>query len=236
MSIRYYFSGFDKEYGFKKDISSFLLDDIKQTNRLVYIPSDFSKVEKIKRLSTGINSLFNKIGIFFEELIVLNENMSEKDMQDYISDADVVFLLGGNPNIQLNILNDYGLVDVIFSTQSIIIGLSAGAMCMSKYSLCLLVNDEYPVMDIKNAMNLSGISIYPHYNTNGEVTEIFDNGDGKTRKSDILKANQQCGDFYLLSDDSYIRECNGELTFIGDGIIYISDEKFKIIKPTERTN
>jgi hypothetical protein len=64
-------------------------------------------------------------------------------------------------------------------------------------------------MDVRKAMNLSDISIYPHYNSNGEVPEVFDDGEEKTKKSDLLYANKEYGPFYLLSDNSEIREENG---------------------------
>jgi hypothetical protein len=108
-------------------------------------------------------------------------------------------------------------------------GMSAGAMCMSKYSLLLPASDTYPVMDIRPTMNLSEISIYPHYNSNGNVPEIFTNDDEETKKSDLLYANKNYGEFYLLPDKSEIREHAGELTFIGDNIILVSNGEFTLV-------
>ena len=225
MAIRYYFSGFDKERGFTQEIANLLKQDIQKTNKLVYIPTDFLLKEKIEAYFKGFTLHFKKIGLHFSNLVVLDETMSKEEMQTHITGADVVYLMGGNPNSQLKILEDYCLFDSI-SKADVVIGLSAGAMCMSKYSLSLPVSDEYPSMDIRQGMNLSGISIYPHYNTDGLVVDMFDRGKEQTKKTDILEANRKCGDFYLMSDDSAIRDANGDLTFIGTGFILVSDGKF----------
>ena len=226
MAIRYYFSGFDKERGFTQEVANLLKRDIQKINKLVYIPTDFLLKEKIKAYFEGFTSWFNKMGLRFANLVVLDEIMTKEEMQAQIEGADVVFLMGGNPNSQLKILEDYCLIDSI-TKADIVIGLSAGAMCMSEYLLNLPVSEEYPSMDIRQGMNLSGISIYPHYNTNGVILDIFDWGKERTKKSDIVEANLKCGDFYLISDDNAIREEDGDLMFIGTGFIHVSKGKFE---------
>ncbi|MCL2592940.1 MAG: Type 1 glutamine amidotransferase-like domain-containing protein [Defluviitaleaceae bacterium] len=222
MYIRYYLSGFDKEYGYRENLSKALLQDIKKANKIIYIPTDFSMKDKTLEYSAGFTSHFAKIGLNFEEVIVLNENMSKNDMHEHIIEADVVYLMGGNPNSQLEILDKYNLENSIRKTNAVVIGLSAGAMCMSKYSIVLPINDKYPIIDIRKGMNLSGISIYPHYNAGGKILDVFEDEKQITKKSDILIAYQKCGDFYLLGDDSVIRDYNGELSFIGNEIILVS--------------
>jgi|GEM_PF-5190083 len=101
---------------------------------------------------------------------------------------------------------------------------------MSRHSLLLPVSEEYPAMDIRPGMNLSNISIYPHYNSNGEVPEVFIDGDEQTKKSNLIYASQKYGDFYLLPDNSEIREQNSKITFIGKNIIHAENGVFRLIK------
>lgn len=233
MQIRYYFSGFNPEKGFPQDLIEYFKLDIKSLDKLVFIPTDFSKKEKIEKYSKGFNESFNKAGFNFKNIVVLNENMTKEEMHSHIKNAKVIFLMGGNPSSQLDIIELYDLEYAIKSTDSIIMGISAGAMCMSKYSLLLPVNEEYSIIDIRKAMNLSNISIYPHYNSNGEIPEVFDGGTEKTKKSDLLYANKNYGDIYLLQDNAEIREQNGKLDFIGNNIILVSNGSFKIINAKE---
>jgi peptidase E len=229
MSIRYYCSGFDKEKGFPEELVDYLRTDIKDLDKLVFIPSDFANKEKIERNSTGLIGTFGKSNFVFRNIVILNENMTKEEMDNHIRTANVVFLMGGNPSIQLDIIESNSLEDAIRFTDSVIMGMSAGAMCMSSYSMLLPVSEKYPNMDIKKGMNLSGISIYPHYNSNGEVPEVLTVDDEKTKKTDLLYANQNYGPIYLLSDNSEIREQNCELTFIGKNIIYLSNGNFELM-------
>jgi peptidase E len=236
MKIRYYLSGFDKIKGFPEELVCFLKHDISSTNKLVFIPSDFANKEKINRNTKKLIEFFKKANLNFENVIILNENMTSKEMNDQILTADVIFLLGGDPNAQLDIINKNNLAAAIRSADAVVMGLSAGAMSMSRYSLLLPVNEIYSKMDVRKAMNLSDISIYPHYNSNGEVPEVFDDGEEKTKKSDLLYANKEYGPFYLLSDNSEIREENGQLTFIGKNIIYVSNGNFELITKKTKIN
>ncbi len=229
MSIRYYFSGFDEVKGFPEELLKFLKNDISSTKKMVFIPTDFSLKEKIVIKSNGLITTFNKAGFVFDNIIVLNENMSSKEMREYIEKSDVVFLMGGNPSTQLDIINSNDLEVSIRKTKAVVMGMSAGAMCMSDYSFLLPVNEKYPKMDIRKGMNLSGISIYPHYNSDGKVPEVLDTGYEKTKKSDLLYANQNYGPIYLLSDNSEIRAQDGQLIFIGQNIIYLSNGNFELV-------
>lgn len=228
-NIKYYCSGWNKEIGFPQDLISYLKMDIKSLEKLVFIPSDFSNKEKIERNTTNFVDTFEKGNFNFKSVVVLTENMSKEEMHDHIVTANLVFLMGGNPSVQLEIINSFDLENAIRKTKAVIMGMSAGAMCMSKFSMLLPVNVEYPNFEIRRGMNLTGISIYPHYNSNGEVPEILTIDNESTKKIDLLHASNKYGPIYLLSDNSEIREENGILEFIGNGIIYLKDDKFELI-------
>jgi cyanophycinase len=161
--------------------------------------------------------------------------MKKEEMQELIKKADVVFLNGGDPNIQLEIIKNNNLSESIRNTKAIVIGMSAGAMCMSKYSWMLPCNEEYPKMDIRNGMNLSELSIYPHYNTDGKILDSYTNGDETTLKEDIIKSVEEYGPVYLLPDSSAIIERNDEILFVGPNIIFVDRNKVEVINEDSST-
>lgn len=233
--IRYYCSGWEKEKPFPADLIEYLGNDIRGFEKILFVPTDFSHKEKIEKNSIGLTDTFNRSGLSFKKIIVLNENMSKEEMYNHIQNSNLVFLMGGNPTTQLEIIKDFDLEEAFRKTDAVLMGMSAGAMCMSEYSMLLPVNEKYPNMEIKEGMNLSDISIYPHYNSNGEVPEILTVDTEQTKKSDLLYASNNYGSMYLLSDNTEIREENGTLTFIGANIIYLNGNEFKLISSGETT-
>mgnify|MGYP001022459328 CR=1 FL=1 len=66
-------------------------------------------------------------------------------------------------------------------------------------------SEEYPEFHIEEGLNLDGISIYPHNNTNDqEYPDTLVVGDEIYKKEDLIKVANQYGDYYLLQD--YVRE------------------------------
>lgn len=227
--IRYYCSGWEKENAFPKELSVLLKKDIKSFHKIVFVPSNFNNKDKIERNSKCLINKFELSHLVFNNVVILDEHMSSQAMYNHIITANVVFLMGGNPTTQIEIIDSYFLKDAIKNTDAIVMGMSAGAMCMSKYSILLPINEKYPIMQIKKGLNLSGISIYPHYNSNGDFPEVLKNGTEETKKSDLLYATANYGTIYLLSDNSQIREKNGKLSFIGENIICLDTNSFKVI-------
>lgn len=222
---RYYTGYLTENLGIK----DYLKNEIKEKSLLFLIPSSFENPEKIKKHMNLIINFLDKIDISFEEIYVLEKNGNKMEAKEKIRKADLIYLMGGDPNIQLDIISEFDLENEIKSSNATILGMSAGAMCMSKYSWMLPVSERYPNMDIRKAMNLSGISIYPHYNTDGEIPDEYTNGDETTLKKDILFTAKNYGDCYYLNDDSAIIENNGNLIFVGKNIIHVSKDKIEVI-------
>ena len=76
---------------------------------------------------------------------------------------------------------------------------------MSKYIIITPCSEEYSDFHIEEGLNLDGISIYPHNNTNEEeYPDTLVVGDETYNKEDLIKVANQYGDYYLLQD--YLRE------------------------------
>jgi cyanophycinase len=221
-----YYTGYLTE---NLEIKKYLKNELKEKHLLFLIPSSFENPEKIKKHMNLIIDFLNSAAISFDEIYVLEKDNANKYVKEKINKANLIYLMGGDPNTQLDIIAEFELENEIRNSNAAIVGMSAGAMCMSKYSWMLPVSERYPNMDIRKAINLSGISIYPHYNTNGEVLESYTNGEETTLKKDILFAAENYGDCYYLNDESAIIENNGELIFVGKNIIHVSKDKTEII-------
>lgn len=222
---RYYTGCLTENLGIK----DYLKKEIKDKSLLFIVPSTFGNPEKLKRHTNLIIKFLEDINIEFKEVFIFDKNMKKEIIKKKLKKANLIFLMGGDPNIQLDIIAEFDLEEEIRESKATIIGMSAGAMCMSKYSWMLPVSERYPNMDIRKAMNLSGISIYPHYNTDGKVLESYTNGDETTLEKDILFAAKNYGDCYYLNDESAIIENNGELIFIGKNIVHVFNDKIEVI-------
>lgn len=95
-----------------------------------------------------------------------------------------------------------------------------------EFETCTIItpcSEEYPDFHIEEGLNLDGISIYPHNNTNDdEYPDTLVVGDETYKKEDIIKVANQYGDYYLLqdylrkdglTDVSLIKSTNGNLEF-----------------------
>jgi peptidase E len=116
------------------------------------------------------------------------------------------------------------------------VGLSAGAMFMSKYIIITPCSEEYPDFQVEEGLNLDGVSIYPHNNTDEkEYPEKLVSGDETYVKNDLLKVAAEYGEFYLIQD--HLRE-SGEtdvsLIKVADGRLeYYVENQGKIWIATE---
>ena len=139
-------------------------------------------------------------------------------------------------------MNEHELIDLIESKElsvilqnynGVIMGFSAGAMLMSKHIIITPCSEEYPEFHIEEGLNLDGISIYPHNNTNQEeYPNTLVVGDETYQKEDLIKVANKYGEYYLLqdylredglTDVSIIKSTNGSLEFYteNDGKIWL---------------
>ena len=79
----------------------------------------------------------------------------------------------------------------------IMMGMSAGAMLMSKYIIVTPCSDKYPDFRIENGLNLDGISIYPHNNTDlEEYPEVLCVGKEIFKRDDFISDSKKYGNCY----------------------------------------
>ena len=199
--INYLFSGISLEKGFTKEQAACLKKDIKDNSNIVFIASIFSDYKKNDKLFKSYIKAFWNNNIKFRKSNIIDDRISITLAHELINDADIVFLLGGNPEMQMKSINKYDLNKYIKKV-NIVIGVSAGSMNQSKR---VMYKDDFENFKMKDyeGLGLVKINIFPHVDLNNssimnEVIEI----------SEYIK-------LVLLPIDSFIRICNNDIEFLG---------------------
>lgn len=98
-------------------------------------------------------------------------------------------------------------VSLISSKQNTMIGTSINFELVDLFKISKECNssEEYLDFHIEEGLNLDGISIYPHNNTNDkDYPDTLVVGDETYNKEALIKVANQYGDYYLLQD--YLRK------------------------------
>ncbi len=192
--INYLFSGINSEKGFTKEQSKYLKKDIKNNSNIVFIASVFSDYKKNDELFESYIKCFRNNNIKFRKSSIIDDRISITLAHKLIKDADIIFLLGGNPEMQMRSINQYALRKYIKKV-NIVIGVSAGSMNQSKR--VMYKNDfENFVMKDYEGLGLVTINIFPHVDLNNRT---------------IIKEVMEISDYLplvLLPNDSFIRISN----------------------------
>jgi len=227
MSVNYYCSGFNTKKAFFPELERRLKDDLSATKRIVYIPGSNTPEKIAKAFNKYIPTFtehFKNIGIVFENVECITPDMDPDLAQNLVMNSNMVMMMGGNPFLQKELYESKGLTNILKKYNGVIMGFSAGAMNMSKYIIITPCSEEYPDFDVRPALNLDELSIYPHNNFEGDIfPEYIDMGGEVTRTSDLLKVAQEYGNFYCLQDHelesgntnvSLIRCCGNDIQII----------------------
>lgn len=194
------FSGIDKENGFNEEQSECLNESIKSQSTITFIASDFTNTVKSKDVSNKMVTFFEKIGVKFKSVNLIDVNVSIKDAHEILKTSDVVFLMGGSPYLQMERINKYGLKEYIKNIP-LVIGVSAGSMNQSKRVVYEDENNK-KLYDYEG-LGLIDFNIYPHFDfKNIELLkESF-------RVSEVI-----CLD--CLPEDSFIKVNDGYIKYYG---------------------
>lgn len=224
---RYYCSGFDINNAFGHGLGSMFLNELNNTKSIVYVPGGADKMQKVReKYVPAFTEHFKNAGIQFDDSIIIDPDMSQDEAQKAVREASFIMLMGGDPFKQKELCEKLGLLEELKKYDGVMLGFSAGAMLMSKYIIITPCSEEYPDFHIDDGLNLDGISIYPHNNTNqNDYPDTLVVGDETYQKSDLIKVANEYGDYYLLqdylredglTDVSIIKSTNGNLEFYAE--------------------
>ncbi len=191
--IKYLFSNIDKVNGFSELQSKYLSKDLRNCNNILFVPSDYDN-EKYTIYKDKIISWFDNIGISFKE----NHLVS---LDDELNDYDVIFLMGGNPIKQIEIINKINLKNLINKAKVVIV-VSAGAINLSNEAI--YYNDYSEKIEIYDGIGLTDINVYPHFDINNK--EFLE----EVKMVSKIKA------LIALPNESFIKLDDEQIEFCGD--------------------
>lgn len=236
---RYYCSGFDINNAFGHGLGEMFLSELKDTKSIVYIPGSPEKIQKAREKYVPLfTEHFKNVGIQFDSSILITPEINRDEAKKAVREASFIMLMGGDPFKQKEMCEKLGLLEELKNYNGVMLGFSAGAMLMSKYIIITPCSEEYPDFHIEEGLNLDGISIYPHNNTNQEkYPNTLAVGEETYQKEDLLKVANEYGEYYLLqdylredglTDVSIIKSINGSLEFYTE-----NDGRIWLVKPEE---
>ena len=152
-----FFSGFPN-HKFPKEIAERLCKELIQRVSLVFISAWPTEYEKNDRDAVGMHGMFEEIGLSFAQHHVIDNRMEHSFAKCLVHEASCVFLMGGHPGLQFQLLCETGLNHVIYHTNVTLLGVSAGAINMAKKSL-----DTKESNIPYDGLNLADITVKPHF-------------------------------------------------------------------------
>ena len=152
-----FFSGFPN-HRFPRDVAKRLIEELTHRDSLVFVsawPEDHARNDSD---ATGMHSMFEEYSIPFARRYVIDYRTEASHAIRLVYEASCVFLMGGHPGQQLQLIRDLNLEAAIFNANTAVLGVSAGAINMAERSL-----------DTKNSivpydgLGLADITVKPHF-------------------------------------------------------------------------
>lgn len=202
MKTHYYlgwFSNFIPE-----NLGRVLQEDITDRKSITMISSNPDIYEEVGATE---RSWLDAAGITFNEYHLINYQLQKDDAQTLIQKASVIFLLGGNPVKQNDLLNEYELSELIKQSKAVVMGASAGAINMSAKWLCSKeLGFDTETSSIYNGVGLDVLSVLSHYDLENSTEQVLSELSPLSRDMDIYASNKDCA----------IRVKGGQIDIFGD--------------------
>lgn len=232
MSVNYYCSSFSGLEPIENELFETIKKDLTNTNKMIIVVGEPDRQQRMIEKFEAFKNLFKKHGINFKEVILIDKQINKDEAYNHAKSSDLIFLMGGNPFKQKQLLKEKGIYDLLKNFDGVLVGGSAGAMNMSKYIVITPLNEEYPDFVIEEGLNLNNITIVPHYQYEGSIIPSFSGLEEEPQKlADIIKMSEEAGKLYLLQDTpvaSAIRVDKDSKKIIGDNIIVVDYGKATI--------
>ena len=152
-----FFSGFPTHH-FTDEINQVLREELPVRERLVFIsawPEDHARNDEDR---DGMHLMFAEQGMGFTEHHVIDRRTSPAEAAELVRAADCVFLMGGDPRLQMGLIRDLGLVSELRESHAVILGVSAGAMNMGQQ-----VAEIWESKAFYEGIGLADVTIKSHY-------------------------------------------------------------------------
>lgn len=214
-------SGPNKRLGFSEEVKKFLNKELKGHKSLVAVAASESSEKNNKYFnggedSLGVTGMFGKLDVSINNYYLIDVNNTKEEIIDCINKSDIVYLMGGDPFVQLKLLNTIDYKKLL--KDKILIGVSAGSMNLAKYAY-YSKDDDYPVTQFYEGLDIVDITIDPHFDINNEEQVIEAKNSSKNHK--IIGLPNESGIVVRDNNIEYI----GNYYVIEDGILKTDDGK-----------
>ena len=152
-----FFSGFPAHH-FTDEINQVLRENLPVREKLVFIsawPEDHARNDED---SDGMHQMFAERGMGFASHFVIDRRTSPTEAAELVRAAGCIFLMGGDPVLQMALIRDLGLVSPLRDSRAVILGVSAGAMNMGRQ-----VAEIWDSKAFYEGLGLADITIKSHY-------------------------------------------------------------------------
>ena len=193
-----------------------IIEQIKESldneNTFVFItsnPDDYKTNDNYANLT--FNS-FNISGFDFKKLIII-DNRYLNNLENTIKNSDLIFLAGGNTEIEMNFFEKIKLREILKNYNGVIIGQSAGAINLANIAVCSPeYEEEIGKKYVWPGLEKTNINIEPHFHleTNNPLEE-------KLRK-ELLSLSEKYN-IYAIKDGTHIFDNGKEITLYGEAYL-----------------
>ena len=193
-----FFSGFPNHI-FPQDVAKRLSEELTNRKSLIFVsawPEDYARNDND---SIGMHGMFEECNIPFAQHFVIDNRMEASQAKQLIHEASCVFLMGGHPGLQLQLIHDKDLDVVICDTDASVLGVSAGAINIAKNSL-----DTKESLVPYSGLGLANITVKPHYKP-----------DNKQLLSSLMQISVNLP-IYAMEDDSAIFIVGDRISSMGE--------------------
>lgn len=152
-----FFSGFP-DHRFPRDVAKRLGEGLRCRDSLVFVsawPTDYARNDSD---SAGMHGMFEECSIPFARYDVIDNRMEASQAARLIHESSCVFLMGGHPGLQMQLMRDKGLDAAIRDAAAAVLGVSAGAINMAKRSL-----DTKESPNPYDGLGLADVTVKPHF-------------------------------------------------------------------------
>lgn len=152
-----FFSGFPS-HSFPREVAERLRKELVSRDSLVFISAWPAEYARNDDDSAGMHEMFEKCGMPFARFCVIDNRTDASCAARWIQEASCIFLMGGHPEQQFQLIKDKGLANAICEASGIVLGVSAGAINMAVRSL------DTKESNVPYAgLGLADVTVKPHF-------------------------------------------------------------------------
>jgi peptidase E len=147
-----------------QELNIHLYNLLKEMNSLLLIPTSIDELEKTMNFADRLMNNFKTIGITFKTIHIVGIDETPDDIKSDIQKSDVVFLMGGNPEKQIDWCKRMNIRDALINFKGILMGTSAGAHTLCSKAI-ITKGRGYPNSFSYDGLGvITGLNVHAHYN------------------------------------------------------------------------